>query len=87
VVEFFFRASLAGCALSKHSLDRLEKRHIVADAQCIGMRHREREGLRKFAHGPNASILSVLLRQDVFLHRRKQAQPFLRRPGRPFRPV
>jgi hypothetical protein len=74
-------------ALGEHRLHGLEERHVVADAQRLGVRHRQREGLRQLAHRAHAALLAALLRQDVLLRARQQAEPFLRRAGRPLRPV
>jgi hypothetical protein len=45
VLDVLFGPRIAGSALGKHGLHRLEERHVVADAQCLGVWHREREGL------------------------------------------
>ncbi|EXI72988.1 MAG: hypothetical protein AW07_02920 [Candidatus Accumulibacter sp. SK-11] len=78
---------VARCALGEDGPYRLEERHVVADAQRLGVRHRQREGLQQLTHRADAPFLAVLLRQDVLLRERQQAQPLLRRAGRPVRPV
>jgi hypothetical protein len=74
-------------ALCQHRLYGLEERHVVANAQRVVMRHGQGECLRQLAHGVEETILAILLAQDVLLCRWKYAQPLLRRPCCPCRPV
>ena len=61
--------------LHEDGLHGLEEPHVVANADRVLVRHRERKGPGQVAHGLDAAVLAVLLRQDVLLRRRQQAQP------------
>ena len=74
-------------ALRQRRPDVLEQRHVVADADRFGMRHRQRERLRQLAHGLQAARLAVLLREHVLQRRRQQMEPLGRRSHRPCGPV
>ena len=66
---------LGSRALGQRRPHRLEERHVVADADGFGMRHRQRKGLRERPHGAEAAFLAVLLCEDVLLRGRQQAEP------------
>lgn len=78
MVEILLGADIARRAFGQHRLHGLKECHIVADAQRLGVRNRQREGLGQLAHGAHASILALFLSKDVFLGRRQQAEPLLR---------
>ena len=82
VVELLVGLALAGRALGEHRAHRLEEADVVADAQRLVVRHRQRERLRQLGDGAQQPRLAVLLRQDVLLRRRQQRQPLLRRARR-----
>ena len=83
LIQLLVWSRRSGRALDQHRLHRLEERDVVADANRVLMRHRERKGTGEVAHRLNAAVLAVLLREDVFLRRRQQAQPLLRRTRDP----
>ena len=68
-----------GVALREHRAHRLEEPHVVANAQRLLVRHRERERLRQLGDGAQQPVLAVLLREDVLLRRGQQRQALLRR--------
>jgi hypothetical protein len=49
----------------------LKERDVVADAERLRMRHRQRERLRQLVDGSQQSVLAILLHQDVLLRRRQ----------------
>jgi hypothetical protein len=65
----------------------LEEPHVVADAQRLLVRHRERERLGELGHRAQQPRLAVLEGQDVVLGQRQQRQAVLGRAARPAAPV
>ena len=51
MVEHLGRFAIVRDVLEQRGADRLEKPDRITDAQCLIMRHRQREGLRQLLHG------------------------------------
>ena len=65
VVQLLVGPRVGAGALRQRHPDVLEQRHVVADADRLGMRHCQRERLRQLPHRLQAARLAVLLRENV----------------------
>ncbi|SFD04516.1 hypothetical protein SAMN04488059_11879 [Devosia psychrophila] len=74
-------------APSLHTMYLDKPTHIVTDLNGGISRNRKGERLRQFGHGSCEAALAILLRQYVFLRRRKQRKLLSSRPFCPVRPV
>ena len=60
-VEFLFVPRLAIDVFDQCRPDRLEERHVVADAQGLLVGHGQGEGLGEIAHGAKTAVFAVFL--------------------------